>query len=410
MELVYSKMEDWEQKRLKENVFKRLKRKRILSFLLTLFIFIPLFSLLIKWNTLPFIFDKTSLYYNWMLPFLLFVGFKIVVKHLRMRMDVYYGTKKTIHSEIIQVFSFFTYKIVLIKKMRVLVLNSIQPYFLSVKKGQKIILKISKTDQLIDLNVIDENEIIKGETKLLDYSDILVNKRELEEKGFLTLPNVYSIQEIQSILNCMKEQEFKIAPSIKKSSLILYKSFFKKNLEVKKLVMNSNLQSIVHQLFGDDYFVVNSMYFDKPGRSAWGVAYHQDRQIIVREKKDVEGFNEWFNEFDLLTVRATNEILQHIFTIRIHIDETNKENGSLQVIESSHKHGIFDPSLIDKSKEVNCDVSVGGVMIMSPLVMHQSLSSSSDTKRRVIHFDITNVSLPGGLQWGEKEGLLVSRN
>ena len=410
MELVHSKMEDWEQKRLKENVFKRLKRKRILSFFLTLFIFIPLFSLLIKWNTLPFIFEKTSLYYNWLLPFLLFVGFKIVVKYLRMRMDLYYGTKKTIHSEIIQVFSFFTYKIVLIKKMRVLVLNSIQPYFLSVKKGQKIILKISKTDQLIDLNVIDENEIIKGETKLLDYSDILVNKRELEEKGFLTLPNVYSIQEIQSILNCMKEQEFKMAPSIKKSSLILYKSFFKKNLEVKKLVMNSNLQSIVHQLFGDDYLVVNSMYFDKPGRSAWGVAYHQDRQIIVKEKKDVEGFNEWFNEFDLLTVRATNEILQHIFTIRIHIDETNKENGSLQVIESSHKHGIFDPSLIDKSKEVNCDVSVGGVMIMSPLVMHQSLSSSSDTKRRVIHFDITNVSLPGGLQWGEKEGLLVSHN
>ncbi len=410
MELVHSKMEDWEQKRLKENVFKRLKRKRILSFFLTLFIFIPLFSLLIKWNMLPFIFEKTSLYYNWLLPFLLFIGFRIVVKHLRMRMDVYYGTKKMIHSEIIQVFSFFTYKIVLIKKMRVLVLNSIQPYFLSIKKGQKIILKISKTDQLIDLNVIDENEIIKGETKLLDYSDILVNKRELEEKGFLTLPNVYSIQEIQSILNCMKEQEFKMAPSIKKSSLILYKSFFKKNLEVKKLVMNSNLQSIVHQLFGDDYFVVNSMYFDKPGRSAWGVAYHQDRQIIVKEKKDVEGFNEWFNEFDLLTVRATNEILQHIFTIRIHIDETNKENGSLQVIESSHKHGIFDPSLIDKSKEVNCDVPKGGVMIMSPLVMHQSLSSFSDTKRRVIHFDITNVSLPGGLQWGEKEDLLVSRN
>jgi ectoine hydroxylase-related dioxygenase (phytanoyl-CoA dioxygenase family) len=151
--------------------------------------------------------------------------------------------------------------------------------------------------------------------------------------------------------------------------------------------MNDNLKSIVNQLFGDGYFIINSMYFDKPGRSTWGVPYHQDRQIIVAEKKEVNGFNEWFNNFGLLTVRATNEVLQQIYTIRIHFDETNIENGSLQVIESSHKQGIFDPRLIDKTKEVNCNVPVGGVMIMSPLLMHQSLASSSDTKRRVIHFN-----------------------
>jgi hypothetical protein len=138
-----------------------------------------------------------------------------------------------------------------------------------------------------------------------------------------------------------------------------------------------------------------------------GVKYHQDRRIIVDKKIDSKVFNDWFEEKDQLMVRAPTEVLQKIVTIRIHLDDTDITNGSLQVIEGSHKKGIYNPELINLNtdKEINCDVPRGGIMVMSPLLMHQSLPSTNYLKRRVIHFDVTNISLTEGLCWAEKETL-----
>lgn len=61
--------------------------------------------------------------------------------------------------------------------------------------------------------------------------------------------------------------------------------------------------------------------------------------------------------------------MQNIFTIRIHLDETNSENGALKVIEKSHSKGIYRPETIDwkTEKESICSVNKGGIMIMKPL-------------------------------------------
>lgn len=61
------------------------------------------------------------------------------------------------------------------------------------------------------------------------------------------------------------------------------------------------------------------------------------------------------------------------FTIRIHLDETNSENGALKVIEKSHSKGIYRPETIDwkTEKESICSVNKGGIMIMKPLFITQ---------------------------------------
>lgn len=118
----------------------------------------------------------------------------------------------------------------------------------------------------------------------------------------------------------------------------------------------------------------------------------------------MENFGPWTTKQNQYAVQPPLEILQNIFTIRIHLDETNSENGALKVIEKSHSKGIYRPETIDwkTEKESTCSVSKGGIMIMKPLLLHSSGRTINNKKRRVIHIEFSNVNLPTPLGWSEK--------
>ena len=102
-------------------------------------------------------------------------------------------------------------------------------------------------------------------------------------------------------------------------------------------------------------------------------------------------------------VQPPLHILENNFTIRIHLDDTDENNGALRVIPKSHAKGIYRPETIDwsKEREVTCIVSKGGVMLMRPLLLHASSRTTNNKKRRVIHIEFSNQSLPEPLQWSE---------
>jgi ectoine hydroxylase-related dioxygenase (phytanoyl-CoA dioxygenase family) len=116
----------------------------------------------------------------------------------------------------------------------------------------------------------------------------------------------------------------------------------------------------------------------------------------------MENFGPWTTKQNQYAVQPPLEILQNIFTIRIHLDETNSENGALKVIEKSHSKGIYRPETIDWKTESTCSVSKGGIMIMKPLLLHSSGRTINNKKRRVIHIEFSNVNLPTPLRWSEK--------
>jgi ectoine hydroxylase-related dioxygenase (phytanoyl-CoA dioxygenase family) len=149
--------------------------------------------------------------------------------------------------------------------------------------------------------------------------------------------------------------------------------------------------------------VVKSIYFDKPGQSNWFVAWHQDLTISVDQKLPIQGFGPWTIKDEQFAVQPPLEILEQIFTIRIHLDETDKNNGALKVIPGSHLKGVYRPETIDWEKESieTCNVQKGGVMIMRPLLLHASDRATGSNNRRVIHIEFANTSLPEGLQWAE---------
>ncbi len=235
-------------------------------------------------------------------------------------------------------------------------------------------------------------------------TDLNTHQSEIEQLGFTTINGIYSDQEVEAIIETINRVETSRDTFRKSKDLFAIRQFLNEIPEVKSIIFNEKLNEIVKHLFGQNYFVVKSIYFDKPETSNWYVAYHQDLTISVDKKVELENFGPWTTKQNQFAVQPPIEILENIFTIRIHLDETDENNGALRVIEKSHSKKIYRPETIDweLEKEITCNVKKGGAMIMKPLLLHSSSRTTNNKKRRVIHIEFSDIDLPNELKWAEK--------
>lgn len=233
------------------------------------------------------------------------------------------------------------------------------------------------------------------------------HKTELKEKGFTTINELYSDVEIEEMIAAIARADQAKDTFRKSADLFAIRQLFKEIPELLPVVVNTQLKQLVCDIFGPDYFIVKSIYFDKPEQSNWYVAYHQDLTISVDQKKQLENFGPWTVKQNQFAVQPPIEILERIFTLRIHLDNTDVANGALSVIDGSHLKQIFRPETIDHAseRETVCPVAKGGLMIMKPLLLHRSARSTSGKRRRVIHIEFSDQTLPGGLSWAERQGI-----
>jgi ectoine hydroxylase-related dioxygenase (phytanoyl-CoA dioxygenase family) len=225
----------------------------------------------------------------------------------------------------------------------------------------------------------------------------------LQETGFTIIENVFTAEEVTAIIETINSIDTSGPAFRKTSDLFAIRRFVKEVPAISPLIFNSRLRAIIDDLFGPDYFLVKSIYFDKPEQSNWFVAYHQDLTISVEEKKQVAGFDQWTVKNNQFAVQPPVALLENIFTIRIHLDDTDENNGALKIVAGSHRKGNYRPETIDWNieQEVVCKVQSGGIMIMQPLLLHASNRTTNNNKRRVIHLEFSNQLLPGELQWAE---------
>lgn len=225
--------------------------------------------------------------------------------------------------------------------------------------------------------------------------------------GFATIDNIYTTEEVENILEQISQANSDKETFRKSADLFAIRQFLKEVPAAVDTIFNDNLKSILTQLFGDKYFVVKSIYFDKPQTSNWYVSYHQDLTISVDKKLELRGFDFWTTKQNQFAVQPPLDILQNIVTVRIHLDETDENNGALQVIPGSHSKGIYRPDTIDWTveNEVSCNVSKGSIMLMKPLLLHSSGRTTNNRQRRVIHIEVSNQELPTELNWAERLNL-----
>lgn len=230
------------------------------------------------------------------------------------------------------------------------------------------------------------------------------HKIDFAQNGFTIVDKIYSDKEIEQILWTIDQADDNKETFRKSAELFAIRQFLNEIPEIKNLVFNNNLKSLVKQIFGDNYFVVKSIYFNKPETSNWYVSYHQDLTISVDKKVELENFGPWTTKQNQFSVQPPIDILENICTIRIHLDDTDENNGALKVIPKSHTKKIYRPETIDwkKENEIFCNVSKGGIMLMKPLILHSSNRTSNNMKRRVIHIEFSNKKLPTELKWAER--------
>lgn len=230
------------------------------------------------------------------------------------------------------------------------------------------------------------------------------HKSHILEYGFAVINNVFSQKELEEINHVLQNIDTSKENFRKSEDLFAIRQFLKEVPEIKDLIFNENIQKVVKEIFGEKYFVVKSIYFDKPETSNWYVAYHQDLTISVDKKLDLPDFGPWTTKKNQFAVQPPLNILENIYTVRIHLDDTDENNGALKVVPKSHAKGIYRPETIDWTIETEeiCNVEKGGIMMMKPLTLHGSNRTTNGKKRRVIHIEFSDRELPEVLQWSER--------
>lgn len=229
---------------------------------------------------------------------------------------------------------------------------------------------------------------------------------ELNTKGFTIIDNVFTESEIENLISLIENATKNKTESTtfrKSQDLFAIRQFHKEIPETLNSIFNQNLKNIIENTFGKGYFITKSIYFDKPEKSNWFVAYHQDLTISVNKKIEIENFENWTVKQNQFAVQPPVAILEQNFTIRIHMDTTTKDNGALKVINNSHSKGILRVENLDMENETICEIEKGGIMIMRPLLFHASNKTTNNERRRVIHIEFSNQQLPNGLNWSEKD-------
>lgn len=233
------------------------------------------------------------------------------------------------------------------------------------------------------------------------FPDVTV---QFAENGFVLIPDLYTPAEIAAIIALIDKADHHKNTFRDKGDLFAIRRFLFEVPGTVPLIFNGCLQALIRQISAESRFVVKGIYFDKPQRSNWYVPYHQDLKIEVDRKTALEGFSHWRSQDARFSVQPTLDILDNIFTIRIHLDDTTEENGALKVIPGSHQKGIYRPETIDwaQEQECICAVTQGGVMLMRPLLLHCSSRSTNEQRRRVIHIEMASLELPSAVQWAER--------
>lgn len=230
------------------------------------------------------------------------------------------------------------------------------------------------------------------------------HKNSISESGFTVINAIFSDEEIDKIIHVLENIDTSKETFRKSEDLFAIRQFLKEIPEVNELIFNENIKTIIKDVFGDKYVAVKSIYFDKPEKSNWYVAYHQDLTISVDKKLELPNFGPWTTKQNQFAVQPPLDILENIYTIRIHLDDTDENNGALKVVPKSHAKGIYRPETIDWTIETEeiCNVEKGGIMIMKPLLLHGSNRTTNGKKRRVIHIEFSNRELLEELNWSER--------
>src|SRR5436190_23373025 len=141
---------------------------------------------------------------------------------------------------------------------------------------------------------------------------------------------------------------------------------------IRNFAADPRLLSIAREILGNEATAFRATLFDKSPQANWLVVWHQDTALPLRERRDAPGWGPWSVKDGIAYAHAPASALSKVLAIRLHLDDSTKDNGSLRVLMGTHNRGVLtDDTLHELSQQiapVDCVAASGGIVAMRPLL------------------------------------------
>ncbi|MGQ0543091.1 MAG: phytanoyl-CoA dioxygenase family protein [Blastocatellia bacterium] len=161
--------------------------------------------------------------------------------------------------------------------------------------------------------------------------------------------------------------------------------------EISELANDEHVLLLTERISGKRLIPFKATLFEKTGKANWLVSWHQDTTLPLEKSTQGDGWGPVSVKQGVTFVHAPTWVLKKILALRIQLDASTKDNGPLRVIPGSHlkrlkKDAEFEQTLASRD-EVVCTTGRGGVIAMSPLIIHASSKAINNEPRRVLHIE-----------------------
>lgn len=182
-------------------------------------------------------------------------------------------------------------------------------------------------------------------------------------------------------------------------------------------IADHRITSLIREHVGAQASVVRVLFFDKPPGQGWALSLHRDRTIAVAEHHRLaQPFSKPTRKAGVAHVEASDELLNRMLTLRLHLDPVRTDNGALFVVPRSHLTGsgqvpeIVKQDIEEPTRTIYC--RAGDVFAMRPLLSHGSHAADPETqfRRRVLHVEIApEDALPTPYHWHTAKRIFEER-
>ena len=161
--------------------------------------------------------------------------------------------------------------------------------------------------------------------------------------------------------------------------------------EVAGIAIDKRLLDIARRQLRTEPFPFRATLFEKSGKANWLVVWDQDTALPLRERFEAPGWGPWSEKAGLPYAHAPTSALSRVVALRVHLDASTTDNGPLRVVPHSHVRGVLTDkeigSVVKEQGFVECLVPKGGILMMSPLIIHSSSKARIGVPRRVLHIE-----------------------
>jgi len=206
---------------------------------------------------------------------------------------------------------------------------------------------------------------------------------EVEEQGFAVIQDVFRSEFLNEALKEISRWSPRRSRAGVRHALRLE--------PVGRIARSPQLTKIASGVLGPAAVPFRATLFDKTPDANWLVVWHQDTALPLTESREVQGWGPWSVKEGVHYAHAPATTLAKVLALRVHFDESGRENGPLRVLPGTHHSGVLTDDQIQqfatRISPVDCLVSKGGVIAMRPLIVHASSKLQNESPRRVLHIE-----------------------